>query len=111
MKKIILGMIALLIIFFVYEYQKPIMTTGEATKQALVCLNNPPKKLGIKPFNLNLSDIKSGQMSIDAKSGFFNNLTNKRELSVTLKFKGGLEPTFRMNAYNGECIEVTGPLN
>lgn len=88
------------------------MTTSEAAKQALVCLNNPPKKIGVKPFNLNLSDVLTWQISIDSKSGFFNNLTNKRQLSVTLKFKeGGKEPTVRMNAYLGKYIDVSGPLN
>ncbi|WML45389.1 hypothetical protein [Neobacillus sp. PS3-40] len=111
LKKAVFGIFILLIIYFSYFYQKPMLTTGEATDYAVQCLNNPPKELGIKSFNLNLDDITSGNLFIDTKSGFFNKLTNQRELSVTLKTKIGREQTVRINAYSGKCIEVTGPLN
>jgi hypothetical protein len=109
-KKIILGIVIVLIVFFAFEYQKPVMITGNATVQALVCVNNPPKKLAINPINYTLKDLQTVHTSIDAKSGFFNQLTNQRELSVTLVFKE-TEATVKMNAYSGKCIGVTGPLN
>ncbi|MEH6996489.1 hypothetical protein V7075_27925 [Neobacillus drentensis] len=90
---------------------KPILTTGEATDYAVLCLNVPPKELVIKAVDINLDDITLVKLSIDTKSGFFNQFTNQRELSVTLKTKNGEEPTVRMDAYNGKCLEVTGPLN
>lgn len=111
MKKVILGIVIIIIIVFAYEYQKPVMTSVAITSNAMKCLNHPPKTLGIKPFNLTLSDIQSEHTSIEAKSGFLSNLTNQRELSVKMKFKGGVEPTVKMNAYSGKCIGVTGPLN
>lgn len=111
LKKIILGIVIVLAVFFAYEYQKPIMTTGEATKHALTCLNNPPKKLGIKPFNRTINNIQTVQASLEPKSGFLSKLTNGREWRVTLIFKGSEEPTVTMNAYNGKCIGVSGPLS
>lgn len=101
-----------LIIFFAFEYQKPVMTTGKALNQAISCVNNPPKRLDIKPNNYTLKDLQNVIMRIDEKSGFFNQLTNQRELSVTLVFNnGGEKPTVKMNAYSGKCIGVTGPLS
>ncbi len=85
-------------------------TTEKATGYAGLCLENPPKRLGIKAVHLNWQDIKPEKFSIVTKSGFFNQITNQREFSVTLKTKNGEELTVRMDAYNGRCLEVTGPL-
>lgn len=87
------------------------MTTEEATNYAVLCLNVPPKELGIKADEINFDDITLKQLSIDTKNGFFNQYTNKRDLSLTLKTKNGEEPTVKINAYNGKCLEVIGPLN
>ncbi|WP_045520908.1 hypothetical protein [Neobacillus niacini] len=103
--------LVLLIICFAYAYQKPILATGKATDYAALCLQLPPKRLGIEAVDINWDDIKPEKFSIDKKSGFFNQITNQRELSVTLKTKNGEELTVRMDAYNGRCLEVTGPLN
>jgi hypothetical protein len=111
LKKAVFGILVFLIICFAYVYQKPILTTGEATDYSVLCLNAPPKELGIKAVNINFDDITLEKFSIDKKSGFFNQFTNQRELSVTLKTRNGEEPTVRMDAYNGKCLEVTGPLN
>ncbi|MDR7080676.1 hypothetical protein J2Y03_005767 [Neobacillus niacini] len=110
-KKEVFCILVFLIIWFAYVYQKPIMTTEKATGYAVLCLNVPPKELGIKAVDINFDDIIMEKLSIDTKNGFFNQFTNQRELSVTLKTKNGEEPTVRMDAYNGKCLEVTGPLN
>ena len=110
LKKAIFKILIFLIICFAYVYQKPILTTGEATDYAVLCLNVPPKELGIKALDINFDDITLEKLSIDSKNGFFDQFTNQRELSVTLKIKNGEEPPVRMDAYNGECLEVTGPL-
>ncbi|WP_312476169.1 hypothetical protein [Neobacillus sp.] len=110
MKKEVFRILVILINCFAYAYQKPIMTTGKATDYAFLCLNFPPKELGIKAVDINFFDVKLEKLSIDTKSGFFNQFTNQRELRVTLKTKNGEEPTIRMDAYNGKCLEVTGPL-
>ncbi|MFZ7945981.1 hypothetical protein [Neobacillus sp. 19] len=110
MKKEGFLILVLLIIWIAYVYQKPRLTTDEATGYAILCLNVPPKKLGIKAVEIYFNDITLGKLSIDTKSGFFNQFTNQRELSVTLKTKNGEEPTVRMDAYNGKCLEVTDPL-
>lgn len=111
LKKEVFCILVFLIIWIAYVYQKPILTTDEATGYAVLCLNVPPKKLGIKAVDINFQDITLEKLSIDTKSGYFNQFTNQRELSVTLKTKNGEEPTVRMDAYNGKCLEVTGPLN
>ncbi|WP_409276181.1 hypothetical protein V1499_11365 [Neobacillus sp. SCS-31] len=111
LKKAFYLLLVLLIICFAYAYQKPIMTTLEATNNAVLCLNNPPKELGIKADDITFDDITQVMFSIYAKSGFLNRITNQRELSVTLKTSNGKQPTIRMDAYNGKCLGVTGPLN
>jgi len=111
LKKTVFKIIVILTICFAYEYQKPILTTGEATDYAVLCLNVPPKELGIKAIDINFDDITQKKLSIDIKSGFFSQYTNKRDLSITLKTKNGEEPTVKINAYNGNCLGVTGPLN
>ncbi|WP_214481950.1 hypothetical protein [Bacillus sp. SM2101] len=110
MKKIILWIVIVLIFFFALEYQKPVMTTYDAIKQAIACVSNPPERLAIKPVNYALKDLETVQTSINVKSGFFNQLTNQRDLSITLVFNGA-EATVKMDAYSGKCIAVTGPLN
>ncbi|QCJ44542.1 hypothetical protein FAY30_23070 [Bacillus sp. S3] len=109
-KKEVIRILIFLIIWSVYAYQKPILTTDKATGYAFLCLNIPPKKLGIKPVDLNYSDITLEKLSIDKKRGYFNQITNQRELSVTLKTKDGKEPTIRIDAYNGKCLEVINPI-
>lgn len=111
LKKTAFKIVVFLIICFAYVYQKPILTTGEAADSAVLCLNVPPKELGIEAVGVNFDEITLKKLSIDTKSGFFNQITNQRVLSVTLKNKIGEEPTIRMDAYNGKCLEVTGPLN
>lgn len=111
LKNAVFRILVLFIICFAYAYQKPIFTTGKATENAALCLQYPPKRLGIKAVDINWDDIKQEKFSIDKKSGFFNQITNQRELSVTLKTKNGEELTVKMDAYNGRCLEVTGPLN
>ncbi|MEK5389054.1 hypothetical protein NSQ59_01560 [Margalitia sp. FSL K6-0131] len=111
LKKEVFSILLLLIICFAYAYQKPILTAGKATDYAALCLQFPPKRLGIKAVDINWDDITPKKFSIDKKSGFLNQITNQRELSVTLKAKNGEELNVRMDAYNGRCLEVTGPLN
>ncbi|WP_066303905.1 hypothetical protein [Bacillus sp. FJAT-29814] len=110
-KKEAFRIFVVLVIGFAYEYQKPIMATEKATDYAALCLQNPPERLGIEAMDMNWPDIKPEKFSIDEKSGFFNQITNKRELNITLKTKNGEERTVKMDAYTGRCLEVTGPIN
>lgn len=86
------------------------MTTEKAIKQAIECVNNPPKRLAINPYNHTVKDLQAVHTTIEAKSGFLSKLTNQRELSVTLVLNE-MEPTVKMNAYSGKCLKVTGPYN
>jgi hypothetical protein len=110
-KKVVFGSLVILIICFAYVYQKPMLRSAEAVDYTIMCLNNPPKEFGLKANKLNLNDITTGSLSIGTKSGFFNRLTNQRELSVTLHTKKGKEWTVRIDAYSGKCIEVIGALS
>lgn len=87
------------------------MATEKATGYAALCLQNPPERLGIEAVDINWFDLKPEKFSIDKKNGFFYQITNQREFNVTLKTKNGEELTVRMDAYDGRCLEVTGPLN
>ncbi|PQD94686.1 hypothetical protein CYL18_13590 [Pradoshia eiseniae] len=111
LKKEVFGILPILIICFAYAYQEPILTTEKAISYAALCLYSPPERLGIKAVDINWDDIKAEKFSIEEKSGFYSQLTNRRELNITMKAKNGEELTVRMDAYNGSCLEVTGPLN
>jgi hypothetical protein len=102
LKKAVFKILVFLFICFEYVYQKPILTTGEATDYEVFCLNVPPKELGIKAFDINIDDITLEKLSIDTKSGLFNHFSNQSELSLRLKTKNGEESTVRINAYNGK---------
>ncbi|MEH7223247.1 hypothetical protein V7112_05470 [Bacillus sp. JJ1566] len=110
-KKKSLRILFLLTIYFAYEYQKPIMTTEKATDYAALCLFVPPKRLGIESKEMNWPYIEAEKLSIDQKNGFFNQITNKREFNITLITKNGEELMVKLDAYSGDCLEVTGPLN
>lgn len=99
MKKKVYRILVELIIWFTYEYQKPILTTEEATDDATLCLLIPPKRLEIKPLEINWDDITPVGFSIEEKRGFFNRIINQREMRVTLKTNDGEEITVRIDAY------------
>ncbi len=88
------------------------MTSGEIIEKGVACLNDT-KNYYKESHNgtIAIEHIKSVTTSIDDKSGYFNEVTNKRELSVKFKFDGGGEPTVKMIAYNGKCLGITGPLH
>lgn len=111
MKKKVYRILVVLIIWFAYEYQKPVLTTEEATEDATICLLVPPKRLEIKPVEINWEDIAPVGFSIEEKSGFFNRIMNQREMRVTLKKKDGEEITVRIDAYDGRCLEVNSRIN
>lgn len=67
--------------------------------------------MGVKPHHQNSSDINLEETSIKIKSGFFNNLTNQRELEVTISFKDGQKQIVKMDAYSGKCLGITGLLS
>ena len=107
-KKEIFSILLILIIGFAFAYQEPILTTEKATGYAALCLYSPLERMGI---DMNWEDFEPEKVLLDKKSGFFSQLTNQREYRITMKVKNGEELTVRMDAYDGRCLEVTGPLN
>jgi hypothetical protein len=113
LKRFVLGVVIVLMLFFVYEYQKPIITSDTIVRKAIECINHPPESLHIKyssPPKVTLKGVQSWKTDLDDKGGFFNNLTNKREWRVTLIINE-TDTTVKMNAYNGKCLGIYGPLN
>ncbi|RDI39124.1 hypothetical protein [Falsibacillus pallidus] len=112
MKKIIMGLVVILVILFAFEYQKPVMTSLEAEKKTIECIKHPPEEWQITPVDVSLDDLKSFYMIIKAKEGFFNQLTNQREMSVTadLKGKNPMTPMVQLDAYTGKCLRIIGPM-
>jgi len=54
--------------------------------------------------------IENISATLNQKSGFWNQLTNRMQSEVTIKYNG-IEPTIVMDAYTGSFIDIYGPLN
>jgi hypothetical protein len=99
-------------ILFLYLYQLPIMTTGEAIFKAEEHLKNPPEEWKKSDTYLELKEIPPDNIRayLNQKRGFWNELTNRKQWEVTIKFNGK-EPTVIMDAYTGKFIDLYGPMN
>ena len=97
---------------FLYQYQSPIMSTGEAIFSAEKHLQSPPKEWekSISYVNLKELPIENVSAFLNQKNGFWNKLTNKKQWEVTVKYNG-IEPTVVIDAYTGKFIDLYGPLN
>ena len=98
---------------FLYIYQSPIMSTGDAIVNAEKHLQNPPKEWRKSISNADLKEISIENISVflNQKSGYWNELTNRKQWEVTIKYNGSSEPTVVIDAYTGEFIDLYGPLN
>ncbi len=112
MKKFLFGLVVIITMIFLYQYQSPIMSTGEAIIQAEEYLQHPPKEWKNSISYIDLKEIPSGNIntSLKPKNGFWNELTNKKQWEVTIKYNG-TQPTIIMDAYTGKFINLSGPLN
>ncbi len=113
MKKAGITILVLAIMVFLFEHQKPVLSTSEAVIQTVKCLNDPPGDLGIQPMNIKVESLTSEHISkthLVEKSGLWNNITNRREWEITLHFNGK-HTTVIVDAYTGECVSVYGPLS
>ncbi|MFZ0447522.1 MAG: PepSY domain-containing protein [Bacillus sp. (in: firmicutes)] len=112
MKKILLGLVVVMAMSFLYIYQSPIMSTGDAIVSAEKHLQNPPKEWRKSTSNADLKEIPIANSSVflNQKSGFWNELTNRKQWEVTIKYNGS-EPTIVIDAYTGKFIDLYGPLN
>ena len=112
MKKILLGLVVVMAMIFLYLYQSPIMSTGDAIVKAEKHLQNPPKewRKSISYVDIKEIPIENVSVSLNKKSGFWNDLTNRKQWEVTIKYDGS-KPTVVIDAYTGDFIDLYGPLN
>ena len=112
MKKIFLGLVAVMTMIFLYLYQAPIMSTGEAILSAEKHLQSPPEEWekSISYVDLKQIPIENVSAFLNQKTGFWNKLTNKKQWEVTVKYNG-IQPTIVIDAYSGEFIDLYGSLN
>ena len=88
------------------------MSTNEAIVSAENHLQNPPKEWRNQIVNVDLKEIpiENSSVFLNQKNGFWNELTNRKQWEVTIKYNGN-EPTVVIDAYTGEFIDLYGPLN
>jgi len=112
LKKILLGLVVIMAMIFLYLYQSPVMSTGEAITSAEKHLQNPPKewRKSISNVDLKGNPIENVSAFLNQKNGFWNELTNRKQWEVTIKYNG-IEPTVVIDAYTGKFIDLYGPLN
>lgn len=114
MKKLFVGlfMISIMIMIFLYSYQKPIISFEEAIAGAEKYLQNQEeeKSKSLEKLDWNNTPSENISVSLNQKYGFWNEITNNVNWEVAIKYKGH-EPTVIINAYTGKLIEIHGPLN
>jgi hypothetical protein len=88
------------------------MITGEAIIKAEKHLQNPPEEWGKSISYIELKDIppENIRATLNQKKGFFNKLFNRRQWEITIKYND-IEPTLVIDAYNGQLINLYGPIN
>jgi plasmid maintenance system killer protein len=88
------------------------MNTGEAITQAEKHLQHPPNEWKNSMTNIDLKKIPPENIStaLKQRTGFWSELTNKKQWEVTIKFKD-TQPTVIMDDYSGKFIDLSGPLN
>ncbi|WP_342568099.1 hypothetical protein MKY09_08875 [Psychrobacillus sp. FSL K6-4046] len=112
MKKIILiGLVFIPIMFFLYFYQSPIITSGEAINNAEKYLLNPPEEWKNSISFNGLEEVPPENISVylTPKPGYWNEIMNNMNWEVTFKYNVQ-ESTIVMDAYTGEFINLYGPL-
>ena len=111
MNKILIGLVVTLLIFLLYFYQSPIISTSEAINNAEKYLLNPPEEWENSIIFNGLEGTPPENISVylTPKPGYWNEITNKVNWEVTIKYNGQ-ESTIVIDAYTGEFINLYGPL-
>ena len=112
MKKILVGLLVTLVMLFLYFYQSPIISAGEAINYAEKYLLNPPKEWKNSITFNGLEEIPPENISVNLapKQGYWNEIANKMKWEVTIKYTGK-ESTIVLDAYTGKFMSLYGPLN
>jgi hypothetical protein len=111
-EKKLAGLIVSMAMVSLYFYQSPMMSTWEAVMSVEKHLQNPPEEWGnsIPPIDVKEIPIENINAVLSQQGGFWNQLTNRMQWEVTVKYSG-IEPTVVMDAYNGKLINIYGPLH
>lgn len=112
MKKILVGLAVIVAMIILYQYKSPIMSTEEAIISIEKHLQNPPKESRKAISYMDLKEIPIENIStvLNQKNGFLNELTNRKQWEVTVKYNG-IEPTVVIDAHTGDLIDMYGPFN
>ncbi|MFD1031550.1 hypothetical protein [Metaplanococcus flavidus] len=114
MKKILFAVLMAIIIFALYSYQKPMLSTEEAIVQAYEHLRNPPSnlELNLAPIQIELDEIPAENISLSLRQqkGFLNQLFNHQQWEVTISYEDVI-PTVVIDAVTGKILDITGPMN
>lgn len=112
MKKILLGLVIIVAIIILYQYKSAILSTEEAIISIEKHLQNPPKEWRKSISYVDLKEIPIGNISasLNQKNGFLNELTNRKQWEVTVKYNG-IDTTVVIDAHTGEFIDLYGSLN
>ena len=112
LKKIVVGLIVLMVLVSLYYYKSPIMSSGEAIISIEEYLKNPPQEWGNSMTPANLEDIPMESISavLNRRTGFLNELTNRKQWEITVKYNG-IEPTFVIDAHTGDFLDLYGPFS
>lgn len=112
MKKILVGLFALIAMTFLYVYKPPILNTGEAVEIALKQLQHPPKEWEKSISYVEAKEISAEnlEVSLIQQPGFWSKLTNRMQWEITITYNG-IKPTVIIDAYSGKFIDIYGPLN
>lgn len=114
MKKILSFLLIAIVIFVLYEYQKPILSTEEAIVQAYEHLKAPPPEfvMSLPPIQIELEEIPAENINLrlHQQEGFLNGLFNHLQWEVTISYED-VVPTIVLDAVTGEVLDIYGPLN
>lgn len=112
MKKILLGLVIIIAMLILYQYKSPIMSSEEAIISIEKHLQNPPKasRKSISFIDLKEIPMENIRAVLNQKNGFLNELTNRKQWEVTVKYNG-IEPTVVIDAHTGDFINLYGPNN
>ncbi|WP_033541519.1 hypothetical protein [Planococcus sp. CAU13] len=114
MKKILSILLIAVVIFVLYQHQKPTLSTEEAVVQAYEHLKNPPSEFlkSLPPIQIELDDIpgENIQLQMRPQGEFPGRLFNHLQWEVTISYED-VVPTIVMDAVTGEILDIVGPLN
>lgn len=75
MKKLLFGLVIVMVMIFLYSYQLPIISTGEAIASAEKHLQNPPQEWGesFSDYDWNDTPLENVSVSLNQKNNFWSN--------------------------------------